>query len=110
MLISDCGTRDIRRRTSSDGPIRAATRHPAAATCSCISSTKRPAKDPSLHARWLTPWAFDSLPRHDDCSPRAADSPSGDYGVDALLNVVHAAAENTSTLATMTGEALISTP
>jgi hypothetical protein len=32
------------------------------------------------------------------------------FGMDALLNVVHAAAENTSTLATMTGDALISTP
>ena len=43
-------------------------------------------------------------------------SPSYNYGADALfgvetlLNVVHAAAENTSTLATMTGDALISTP
>jgi hypothetical protein len=32
------------------------------------------------------------------------------YGVEALRNMVHAAAENTSTLAAMTGGALISTP
>jgi hypothetical protein len=32
------------------------------------------------------------------------------YGAEALRSVVHAAAENTSTLATMTGGALIRTP
>jgi hypothetical protein len=32
------------------------------------------------------------------------------YGVEVLRNVVQAAAENTSTLATMTGDALISMP
>ena len=32
------------------------------------------------------------------------------YGVGALRNMVHAAAEKTSTLATMTGDALINTP
>jgi len=42
------------------------------------------------------------------------DSLSCNYGAEAgadvFLNAVHAAAENTSTLATMTGDALISTP
>jgi hypothetical protein len=41
---------------------------------------------------------------------RPTRQPLFTYRVAALRNMVHAAAENTSTLATMTGEAPISTP
>ena len=51
------------------------------------------------------------LPRaHGDNPPPGTHRSRFDYGVEALRSIVHAAAENTSTLATMTGDALISTP